>query len=67
MARLTPGWLYPTAPDAGRRLMAAIHPVPFESLPTLPLGQFFHRTAYRDGITGILPGSAAFFWNVRRA
>jgi len=65
--RLTAGWLDATAPEDGQRLMDAIQRVAFETVPSLPLGQFFHRTAYRDGITGILPGSAAFFWNVRRA
>jgi peptide/nickel transport system substrate-binding protein len=65
--RLTAGWLDATAPEDGQRLMDAIQRAAFETVPSLPLGQFFHRTAYRDGITGILPGSAAFFWNVRRA
>ncbi|MBB5696495.1 ABC transporter substrate-binding protein [Muricoccus pecuniae] len=34
-------------------------------VPYLPLGQFIQPTAYR-GLTGVLPGFAAF-WNVRRA
>ena len=64
--RLTAEWLDAATPEEGQRLMDAVQRVAFETVPTLPLGQFFHRTAYRDTISGILPGSAAFFWNVRR-
>ena len=64
--RLTAEWLDAATPEEGQRLMDAVQRVAFETVPSLPLGQFFHRTAHRDTISGILPGSAAFFWNVRR-
>ena len=38
----------------------------FETVPFVPLGQYFQATAYRTGITGVLPGFASF-WNVQKA
>ena len=35
-------------------------------MPSLPLGQFFQPTAYRNNITGVLNGFATF-WNIRPA
>ena len=34
--------------------------------PYIPLGQFFQATAYRDTVSGVLPGSFTLFWNVRK-
>ena len=34
-------------------------------VPYVPLGQYFTPTAYRAGLTGIVPGMPAF-WGVRR-
>ncbi len=65
--RLTQGWLSAATPGEGRRIMDEIQRVSFEQVPTLPLGQFFHRHAHRDDLQGILPGSVSYFWNVRRA
>ncbi|MCZ8147196.1 MAG: ABC transporter substrate-binding protein [Roseomonas sp.] len=65
--RLTHEWLDAPTPEAANRTLDAIHRISFETVPTLPLGQFFHRHAHRDTLTGILPGSVAYFWNVRRA
>jgi len=31
----------------------------------VPLGQFFVKTAFRRGVTGVLQGIAPYPWNVR--
>ena len=36
----------------------------FETVPFVPLGQYFQTTAYRKTVTGVLDGFATF-WNVR--
>jgi peptide/nickel transport system substrate-binding protein len=66
MERLTLEWLDAATPEDNRRLMDQIQRLAFDDVPSLPLGQYFSRTAYRDNVTGVLPGSAAFFWNVRK-
>ena len=64
--QLTAEWLDATTPAEGQRLMDAIQRVAFDTVPSVPLGQFYHRSAWRRELTGILPGSASFFWNVQR-
>ena len=66
MERLTLQWLDAATPEDNRRLMDQIQRVAFDDVPSLPLGQYFSRTAFRENVTGVLPGSAAFFWNVRK-
>jgi peptide/nickel transport system substrate-binding protein len=67
MERLTTEWLDAATPEASQTLMDQIQHRAFEDVPSLPLGQYFSRTAFRKTVTGVLPGSAAFFWNVRKA
>ncbi|HWL79426.1 MAG TPA: ABC transporter substrate-binding protein [Roseomonas sp.] len=64
--KLAEQWL--DAPDdAARAAVAeAIQRQSFEQAPIVPLGQFFMRTAYRSDLSGFLPGSAPYAWNVRR-
>ena len=38
----------------------------FEVVPFVNLGQFEIRSAYRKNLTGIIEGTGAFMWNVRR-
>jgi len=38
----------------------------FQSVPAMPLGQFFIHTAYRSNLRGVLKGVAPYPWNVRR-
>jgi peptide/nickel transport system substrate-binding protein len=54
--------------DAGRAAaMTAIDTIAFAQAPSVPLGQYFPRTASRYDISGILPGSASVMWNIRRS
>jgi peptide/nickel transport system substrate-binding protein len=38
----------------------------FESLPFIPLGQWYNPAAYSDGLTGVIRSPFTLFWNVRR-
>ncbi|MBR0665044.1 ABC transporter substrate-binding protein [Roseomonas hellenica] len=65
--RLTEAWLSASDDAEAQRLFDEVHRAALDAVPILPLGQYFVSTAYRSNLSGILPGSAAFFWNVRRA
>ena len=58
-----------TAPDQAARLRItdAIQVEAFEQVPSVPLGQFQIRSAYRANLTGMLEATAPLFWNLRRA
>lgn len=64
--RLTGEWL--DAPDepARQRIASQIGRVANSDVASIPLGRFFIRTAYRRSLTGVLQGTAPYFWNVRR-
>ena len=63
---LTAEWL--AAPDdaARNRLADAIQVEGFSAVPTVPLGQFQIRTAFRKNLTGMIEATGAFPWNIRR-
>ena len=64
--RLTREWLDAQDEAEQQRLLDAIQAMAFEQAPVVPLGQFLQKTAFRADLRGILPGPAAFPWNVRR-
>jgi peptide/nickel transport system substrate-binding protein len=55
------------APDlaAQRRIAEQLQLQAFQSVPFIPLGQYFQPTAYRKTVSGVLDGFATF-WNVRK-
>ncbi|HVZ07375.1 ABC transporter substrate-binding protein [Rhodopila sp.] len=57
-----------TAPTEAERASLAmqLQMNAFDNAPSIPVGQFFIRTAWRDSLKGIVEGPGAFFWNVRR-
>ncbi len=65
--KLTQEWL--DAPDAANRarLALALQQEAFATVPSISLGQFFIRSAYRDNLQGLLEGPSPYAWNVRRA
>lgn len=65
--RATREWLDATSDAEQQRLFDDIQRIAFEQVPVVPLGQFLQKTAYRSNIQGVLPGPAAFPWNVRRS
>jgi peptide/nickel transport system substrate-binding protein len=36
-------------------------------VPTIPVGQYLPKAAWRSNITGLLKGSAPVFWGVGKA
>jgi peptide/nickel transport system substrate-binding protein len=58
-------WVDAPDPAAARRIALAMNIEAMDQVSTVPLGQFQIRTAYR-GLTGVLPGTAPYPWNVRR-
>jgi peptide/nickel transport system substrate-binding protein len=64
--RLTGDWLDAPDAEARQKLAAEIGRVASSEAATVPLGRFFIRTAFRRSLTGILQGTAPYFWNVRR-
>ena len=55
------------APDlaAQQRTAVALQERAFETVPYVPLGQYFQPTAYRTSLSGMLSGFS-IFWNVRK-
>jgi len=67
MEELNAAWL--SAPDeAGRAVIAAeMNALAMQDAPTVPLGIFFVRTAYKRSLTGMLKALRPVPWNIRRA
>ena len=55
------------APDLAsqQRIAAALQTEAFQSVPFVPLGQYFQATAYRTSLTQVLSGFS-MFWNLRK-
>ena len=60
-------WLATSDPAQQKRIATAINNLAIDEVATVPLGQFFLKTAYRSSITGILQGIGPYPWNVRPA
>jgi peptide/nickel transport system substrate-binding protein len=58
-------WIDADDPGQKQRLAVAIQNLALEEEATIPLGQFYLKTAYRSSITGILQGVGVYPWNVR--
>ena len=60
-------WL--ATPDfaAQKRIATVIDDLALDWVATVPLGQFFLKTAYCGSITGISQGIGPYPWNVRPA
>ena len=63
--RLTDAWLSATEPQLEQSLFDAIAARAADQAPIIPLGQYFGRTAFRDTVSGVRPGSVCYFWGVR--
>jgi peptide/nickel transport system substrate-binding protein len=59
-------WLVAETEAEQKRLADVIQQESFENVPVLPLGQFFIASAYRTGLSGFVPGTGAYPWNIRR-
>lgn len=59
-------WLLAETEAEQKRLADVIQQESFENVPVLPLGQFFIASAHRTGLSGFVPGTGAYPWNIRR-
>jgi peptide/nickel transport system substrate-binding protein len=50
-----------------RRIAAELQMQVWRDVPFIPMGEYWQTTAYRNGLTGIIPGCFTVFYNVRRA
>ena len=64
---LTAQWL--SAPDAAaqEKVAKALSHVAMTDVATVPVGQWYGKTAFRRSITGVLQGVSPYPWNVRPA
>ncbi len=67
MEALTREWLDATKDLDRDRVAMEMQNLALSDLPSIPLGQFFIRTAYRRSLTGVLQAPRPLPWNVRRA
>ncbi len=57
------------APDEVERHKQAVafQAAAFQSVPSIPLGQYLPHAAWRSNVTGLVKGSAPVFWGVKKA
>lgn len=60
-------WLFATDEKNQKMAAAELGRIALEGVATVPLGQFTLKTSYRKSLTGMLPGSAPYPWNLKRA
>ena len=54
--------------DAERRRQEVLfQTAAFNSVPSIPLGQYLPHAAWRSNVTGLVKGSAPVFWGVKKA
>ena len=59
-------WLFATDEKGQKAAAAELGRIALEGVATVPLGQFTLKTSYRKTLTGMLPGSAPYPWNLKR-
>jgi peptide/nickel transport system substrate-binding protein len=64
---LRSAWLDAGDPGEQRRIAAELQMQVWQDVPFIPMGEYWQTTAYRKGLTGIIPGCFTVFYNVRRA
>ena len=64
---LRAAWLDAGDETARKRIAAEVQAEAFETVPFMPLGQYFQPTAFRSDLTGFVRAPFSVFWGVRRA
>ncbi|MBO1076823.1 ABC transporter substrate-binding protein [Roseomonas marmotae] len=67
MEEMIQAWLDAPDQDAQKKVADQINRLAQDDVATIPLGQFFIRTAYRNNLTGFVKGSMPYPWGVRPA
>jgi peptide/nickel transport system substrate-binding protein len=65
--KLTQDFLRAPTHEARLKITDAIQTEAFHQAPTIPVGQFVIRTAYRSNVKGVLKGPAPMPWNVTKS
>ena len=60
------GWIDATNDADRKRYAQDWQRAAFNSVPTIPVGQYLPRSAWRSNITGLLKGSAPVFWGLEK-
>ena len=60
------GWIDASTDEERQRCARDWQAAAFNSVPTIPVGQYLPRSAWRSNITGLLKGSAPVFWGVEK-
>jgi peptide/nickel transport system substrate-binding protein len=63
---LTAEWTVATSEEARSAAIDELQKRGFDLVPFILCGQFPIRTAYRNYLTGMVEGGAAYMWNIRR-
>lgn len=66
MERLVGEWVSSADPTAQQTLFNTIQNRALDQVPSLPLGMYFIRGAFRDSLADVSQGPACYFWGVRR-
>ena len=67
MERIYESWLDAADPAEQTRLERDFQLAAFASVPFIPMGRYFQKSAWNRRISGILKGTAPLFWNLRKA
>jgi peptide/nickel transport system substrate-binding protein len=59
-------WLDAADLPAQRRIAAELQMQVWQDVPFIPMGEYWQTTAYRKGLSGIIPGCFTVFWGVKR-
>ena len=60
------GWIDAATDDDRKRYARDWQAAAFNSVPTIPVGQYLPHAAWRSNIKGLLKGSAPVFWSVEK-
>src|SRR5690606_14537257 len=67
MEKLKDAYARETDPAKQKALAEEMNKRSWQTIPNLPLGQFFTVSAWRKGVVkGVLDGPAPFFWNIEK-
>ncbi|WP_417768013.1 ABC transporter substrate-binding protein [Stappia sp.] len=57
-------WLFASDPAVAREAFERVQKLAMEGAPVVPLGVFYVNSGLSNELSGVIPGSASFFWNV---
>ncbi len=57
-------WLSASDPAEGQKVFETVQKLAMQGAPVIPLGVFYVNSGLDASLSGVVPGSASFFWNV---